>query len=535
MRHGNRWGRLCLSAVVGGTLVAQTKVDLGTQSRNIDFSGASFTKPFKSGTALPASCTVGETYFKTNVTAGQNLYGCVATNTWLVLSGASATLPAVSGQSGKILSNNGSTTDWRTFGGDVSGNPESLAVGGLQGRIVSGVAPSNGQALVWNNSTSQWEPGTVSGGGGSSTGAQLAAADYTPSRTSNSVLTLPPVPAYTFRVGSVPCAAAVGSATVTIGAGTGTVWIGLDGDCTVKVRHNVVAACAAGCTAAGGASGFDPSDLPLYEWTVSGGVLTASGTRRLTPYASIPLVAGANVTLTTSGGVTTINALSSGSGESLIYEQEEFWDAGCATNGNLLFKLHWRQDSSAGGDSIACGAGATANHPGVATHSTAAAANGDVAVRAGVYLVLGQSFTARFLVKPSHADSSSGYRVQIGDRLWFNAGSDSGVAIEKLAADTQWFAVCRTGGVATRTALGPAAANWTAFQMRRIDGSSFGFKSAASLAGLSTAGETAIATNCPDAANAINGFPAMQAITAAAGSRSLQSDYFDLSITGLTR
>ena len=315
MRHGNRWGRLCLSAVVGGTLVAQTKVDLGTQSRNIDFSGASFTKPFKSGTALPASCTVGETYFKTNATAGQNLYGCVATNTWLVLSGASATLPAVSGESGKVLSNNGSTTDWRTFGGDVSGNPEALAVGRLQGRIVSGIAPSNGQALVWNNSTSQWEPGTVSGGGGgSSTGAQLAAADYTPSRTSNTILTLPSVPVFTFRVGTAACANAIGSATVTISTGTGTVWIGLGGDCTVKARHNVVAACAAGCTAIGGASGFDPADLPLYEGTVSAGALAASGTRRLTPYASVPLVAGANVTLASSGGVVTISATGGGGG-----------------------------------------------------------------------------------------------------------------------------------------------------------------------------------------------------------------------------
>lgn len=534
MRHGNRWGRLCLSAVVGGTLVAQTKVDLGTQSRNIDFSGANFTKPFKSGTVLPASCTVGETYFKTNATAGQNLYGCVATNTWLVLSGASATLPAVSGQSGKILSNNGSATDWRAFGGDVSGDPDALAVSRLQGRIVSGGAPANGQALVWNASASQWEPGTVSGGGGSSTGAQLAAADYTPSRTSNTVLTLPSVPAVTFRVGTAACANAVDSATVTINGGTGTVWIGLGGDCMVKVRHNVVAACAAGCTAISGASGFDTSDLPLYEWTVSMGALAASGTRRLTPYSSVPLAAGANITLTTSGGVTTINALSSGSGESLIYEQEEFWDTGCVT-GSPLFKLRWRQDSSAGGDSIVCGAGATANHPGVATHSTAAAVNADVAVRAGAYLVLGQRFTARFLVKPSHADSSSGYRAQIGDRLSFNADGDSGVAIEKLPADTQWFAVCRVGGMATRTALGPVSANWTAFQMRRIDGSSFGFKFAASLAGLSTAGETAIATNCPDAANAINGFPAMQAITTAAASRSLQSDYFDLSITEITR
>jgi len=108
-------------------LAAQTKVDLGTQGRNIDFSGATITKPFKSGTALPASCLVGETFFKTNAAAGQNLYGCAAADIWVVLSGASAGLPAVSGQSGKVLSKNGTMADWRTFGGDVSGAADALA------------------------------------------------------------------------------------------------------------------------------------------------------------------------------------------------------------------------------------------------------------------------------------------------------------------------------------------------------------------------------------------------------------------------
>lgn len=307
MKQRSRLRHAFLWAVAYGTLAAQTKVDLGSQSRNVDFSTANFTKPFKSGTILPAACTVGETYFKTNAAAGQNLYGCIAADTWVVLSGSSASLPSVAGQAGRILSNNGSVTDWRAFGGDVSGAPDALAVGRLQGRTVSGATPTNGQALVWNATASQWEPGTVSGGGGA-TGAQLAANDYTPTRTSGTVLTLPAVPAYTFRVGTAACANAVNSSSITINNGTGTVWLGLGSDCTVKVRHNVVASCASGCTAISGASGFDPSDLPLYEWTVISGVLATSGTRRLTPYASIPLVAGGNITLTSSGGVTTISA-----------------------------------------------------------------------------------------------------------------------------------------------------------------------------------------------------------------------------------
>ena len=66
-------------------LHTQTLVDLRTQSKSIDFSAAASTKPFPTGTALPATCSVGATYFNTAAPAGQNLYGCTATNTWTLL------------------------------------------------------------------------------------------------------------------------------------------------------------------------------------------------------------------------------------------------------------------------------------------------------------------------------------------------------------------------------------------------------------------------------------------------------------------
>ncbi len=53
-----------------------------------------------------------------------------------------------------------------TVGGDLSGTAASATVAKLRGRTVATTSPSNGQALVWNNGTSQWEPGTVSGGTG---------------------------------------------------------------------------------------------------------------------------------------------------------------------------------------------------------------------------------------------------------------------------------------------------------------------------------------------------------------------------------
>ncbi len=51
-------------------------------------------------------------------------------------------------------------------GGDLSGTAASATVAKLRGRTVAAASPANGQALVWNNGASQWEPGTVSGGTG---------------------------------------------------------------------------------------------------------------------------------------------------------------------------------------------------------------------------------------------------------------------------------------------------------------------------------------------------------------------------------
>src|SRR5512140_2731253 len=95
-----------LLAVALNTLHGQTSVGLRTQSKDVDFRAAAATAPFKTGTILPSTCQIGEAFFKTDVAVGQNLYGCVAVNTWAVQSsggGGSAQplndfLAAVNGQ-----------------------------------------------------------------------------------------------------------------------------------------------------------------------------------------------------------------------------------------------------------------------------------------------------------------------------------------------------------------------------------------------------------------------------------------------------
>jgi len=55
----------------------------------------------------------------------------------------------------------GSTKGILQLTNDLGGTASSPTVTGLQGRDVSSTAPTNGQALVWNNSLSTWEPTTV--------------------------------------------------------------------------------------------------------------------------------------------------------------------------------------------------------------------------------------------------------------------------------------------------------------------------------------------------------------------------------------
>jgi hypothetical protein len=63
-------------------LSGQTRLDLRSQTKNVDFSGAISTRPFAVGPELPAVCQTGEAWFKPDAPVGQNLYLCAAPNVW---------------------------------------------------------------------------------------------------------------------------------------------------------------------------------------------------------------------------------------------------------------------------------------------------------------------------------------------------------------------------------------------------------------------------------------------------------------------
>jgi hypothetical protein len=72
---------------------AQTRVDLSTQSKGIDFQTQPYTKPLKSGASLPAICTQAELFFLSSAPPGGNIYACTAANSWsLQAAGGSGTV-----------------------------------------------------------------------------------------------------------------------------------------------------------------------------------------------------------------------------------------------------------------------------------------------------------------------------------------------------------------------------------------------------------------------------------------------------------
>jgi len=98
----------CLAALRG-----QTQVDLRNQSKNVDFSAALATTPWKIGTTLPPLCNVGAAFFNTTAPAGANVYVCSALNQWTLATGGGG---GGGGQSVTFATGSGAPTGACTVG-----------------------------------------------------------------------------------------------------------------------------------------------------------------------------------------------------------------------------------------------------------------------------------------------------------------------------------------------------------------------------------------------------------------------------------
>lgn len=77
----------------------QTAVDLRTQTKNHNLAAAPFTRTLKTDVVLPATCTPGDLFFKTDAAPGRNLYGCTSENVW-TLQNVPANLSGITGVEG---------------------------------------------------------------------------------------------------------------------------------------------------------------------------------------------------------------------------------------------------------------------------------------------------------------------------------------------------------------------------------------------------------------------------------------------------
>jgi hypothetical protein len=106
-----------------------------------DMSTASSTAPAKTGLALPLTCTLGDQFFLTSATSGQNLYGCTATNVWTqqagsggapgfnsITNGTNTTAAMVIG-TGASLSTTGSGSIAATTAAALAANPTDCSAG----------------------------------------------------------------------------------------------------------------------------------------------------------------------------------------------------------------------------------------------------------------------------------------------------------------------------------------------------------------------------------------------------------------------
>jgi len=112
-----------------------------------DISGKTSTKPAKMGTAAPGTCGLGEVFFDTDAPAGQNLYGCTATNTWTLLgdggggsgtinSGVTNVIPKYTASTtldDSLLTDDGTTLGYTGSGGIAVGSSTTVEMSATNG------------------------------------------------------------------------------------------------------------------------------------------------------------------------------------------------------------------------------------------------------------------------------------------------------------------------------------------------------------------------------------------------------------------
>jgi len=151
-----------------GNLVSLSTGGISGVTGTVDFSGGVHTLPARAGigASKPSTCTVGEQYFATDATPGQNLFGCTVTNTW--------TLEAGGGGSGAVGSVFGRTGAVTAVSGDYTLSQISSGTLSATGGTIYNPAGTGNTQVVIQNSSSQAANGAGSVIWKNNAGANLA-------------------------------------------------------------------------------------------------------------------------------------------------------------------------------------------------------------------------------------------------------------------------------------------------------------------------------------------------------------------------
>lgn len=160
------WARTGNVGTVPGTdfLGTTDNTDFTMFSNNIERLRLKANGNFGIGTNNPTSLlSVGLTsQFQVNGTGAINAATGITSSGNIVFSGLAANQFVKTTAGGQLST--------FSFGRDLSvtGTDTALVVG-IQGRNVASTAPTDGQVLQWNSTLTQWQPGTVAGGGSGNT------------------------------------------------------------------------------------------------------------------------------------------------------------------------------------------------------------------------------------------------------------------------------------------------------------------------------------------------------------------------------